>query len=331
MAGKMSKICPTRQKKISKSHIVLTFLPAAPTSLTMIINSTKKPIGMPHAIEVPQFMKISAISAHPLNAKIYDNIADDNLARSVEENGILEPLVVTPEGLLISGHRRLAAAVSAGLCEVPVVVRAMAEDQQLHMILEYNTQRRKTIIEQLREYRAHLKIESDRAAKRMRHDPVEKLPQAQRGKARDLAAKRVGISGRSAESGLRVLEEMEVRKVSGQNSGVEEVERALSRSIAMGMRVATAHGWFGSGDPEDPEMECWLERCAWECPAAGAADPNLEERMIKAFLQITRVIQSTLRVGNAQKEKFLGHLLLMGLNWSFENYYGEPPIGRRKK
>jgi len=44
------------------------------------------------------------------------------LAESIRQHGIIEPLVVTSDGRLLAGHRRLAAARLAGLKQVPVRV-----------------------------------------------------------------------------------------------------------------------------------------------------------------------------------------------------------------
>lgn len=50
----------------------------------------------------------------------------DDLAASIRESGVLQPLVVTPNGdgyQVLSGHRRHAAAARAGLVTVPAIVR----------------------------------------------------------------------------------------------------------------------------------------------------------------------------------------------------------------
>ena len=69
----------------------------------------------------------------------------ESLAGSIRENGILQPLLVQPEGAgyrLIAGHRRLEAARMAGLEQVPVVVRHAAEgDNVLLLALVENVQR----------------------------------------------------------------------------------------------------------------------------------------------------------------------------------------------
>ncbi len=69
----------------------------------------------------------------------------EELAASIRENGILQPLVVVPSGSnfeLIAGERRLRAAIRAGLDKVPVVVREPAPDSEmLELALVENLQR----------------------------------------------------------------------------------------------------------------------------------------------------------------------------------------------
>jgi ParB family transcriptional regulator, chromosome partitioning protein len=66
------------------------------------------------------------------------------LAASIQEVGILQPLVVrpTPEGFeLIAGERRLRAAKEAGLERVPVLIRQAGEDESMELALVENLQR----------------------------------------------------------------------------------------------------------------------------------------------------------------------------------------------
>ncbi len=70
----------------------------------------------------------------------------EELAASIREHGVLQPLVVTPASdgngyLLIAGERRLQAARIIGLETVPVVVRVADERQSLEMALVENLQR----------------------------------------------------------------------------------------------------------------------------------------------------------------------------------------------
>src|SRR5208282_1715729 len=66
------------------------------------------------------------------------------LANSIQTNGIIQPLIVRRKGghyELIAGERRLRAAKVAGLSEVPVVVQDYADDRLLEIALVENIQR----------------------------------------------------------------------------------------------------------------------------------------------------------------------------------------------
>lgn len=68
------------------------------------------------------------------------------LAASIKEHGIIQPLIVTQEieGLaytLIAGERRLNAAKEAGLIKVPVIIREASDQQRLELALIENVQR----------------------------------------------------------------------------------------------------------------------------------------------------------------------------------------------
>jgi ParB family chromosome partitioning protein len=75
----------------------------------------------------------------------FDETAIEDLAASVRAQGIIQPLVVTPEGegyAIIAGERRWRAAQKAGLEAVPVVVRQVADDRELlELALVENLQR----------------------------------------------------------------------------------------------------------------------------------------------------------------------------------------------
>ena len=68
----------------------------------------------------------------------------DELAASIRENGIIQPLVVRSKGEqyeLIAGERRWRAAQKAGLREVPVVIQDVSDQTALEMALVENIQR----------------------------------------------------------------------------------------------------------------------------------------------------------------------------------------------
>jgi ParB family chromosome partitioning protein len=75
----------------------------------------------------------------------FDEEPLEELAASIRENGILQPLVVVPNGTnyeLVAGERRLRAAIRAGLDKVPVVLRdPTPEGEMLELALVENLQR----------------------------------------------------------------------------------------------------------------------------------------------------------------------------------------------
>ena len=96
------------------------------------------------------------------NNLLYDkfgtaNPDDVELAISIRDHGIKEPLVITADGVLLSGHRRLSAAKALGMEEVPVRMledvffNAMDEKTRLETLRLYNQQREKSPGEKLRE------------------------------------------------------------------------------------------------------------------------------------------------------------------------------------
>ena len=76
--------------------------------------------------------------------KSFDNEKLEELAASIREKGVIQPLVVRREGdhyQIIAGERRWRASQKAGLREVPVVIQDVSEDWALEMALIENIQR----------------------------------------------------------------------------------------------------------------------------------------------------------------------------------------------
>jgi len=76
--------------------------------------------------------------------KLFNEDALQELADSITQHGIIEPLVVTKRDkyyLLVSGERRWRAAMKAGLKEVPVVVKDYTDQQILEIGIIENIQR----------------------------------------------------------------------------------------------------------------------------------------------------------------------------------------------
>ncbi len=89
---------------------------------------------------------VASIRSNPYQPRIqFKPEALEDLARSIQQNGLLQPLVVRPTAdggfELIAGERRLMASKQAGLESVPVVVREASRREMLEMALVENLQR----------------------------------------------------------------------------------------------------------------------------------------------------------------------------------------------
>ena len=75
----------------------------------------------------------------------FDKEELDNLAASIREHGVIQPLIVSPGKngvyILIAGERRLQASRNAGLKTVPVVIRHATDQQLLELAIIENVQR----------------------------------------------------------------------------------------------------------------------------------------------------------------------------------------------
>lgn len=89
--------------------------------------------------------KLHEFKDHPY--QVLDNDEMNNLIESVQQQGIMTPLIVRPlEGTtdeyeIISGHRRFRAAQKAGLTEVPAFIRPVSRDEAAIMVVDSNLHR----------------------------------------------------------------------------------------------------------------------------------------------------------------------------------------------
>lgn len=143
--------------------------------------------------------------------KHFDEAALAELAGSIKEHGIVQPLIVAKSGgdyIIIAGERRYRAAQLAGLTEVPAIVRSFGEQEKLEIALIENIQRQDLTLLDLAA--AYLKL----------HD--------QFGLSYDEVAKRVGKSSPAVHNIVRLLKlPLEAKKALHEGKIVEGHARQI--------------------------------------------------------------------------------------------------------
>ncbi len=143
--------------------------------------------------------------------KHFDEVSLAELAASITEHGIVQPLIVAKNGgdyIIIAGERRYRAAQIANLAEVPAIVRSFGEQEKLEIALIENIQRQDLTILDLAA--AYLKL----------HD--------QFGLTYDEVAKKVGKSSPAVHNIIRLLKlPLEAKKALHEGKIVEGHARQI--------------------------------------------------------------------------------------------------------
>ncbi len=140
------------------------------------------------------------------------------LARSIEEVGLLQPVVIRPDGTLVAGARRIAAFKKLNRDKIPVYIAKNLEDEILHVSAERdeNTCRKNFLpseavaIGRTLEERIAKDAKQRQAVAGPKEGPGKKsgggkLPQAVQGKAREIIGAHVGMSGSTYERAKAVI------------------------------------------------------------------------------------------------------------------------------
>lgn len=89
-------------------------------------------------------VRIDALKPNPFQPRSDPDESIEELARSIKQSGMLQPISVRPLGAgyeIIAGERRWRAAKLLGMADVPVIVREANDDQMMELALIENIQR----------------------------------------------------------------------------------------------------------------------------------------------------------------------------------------------
>lgn len=162
----------------------------------------------------------------------------DALARSINDIGLLHPVVVTPNNVLIAGERRLRAAQQLGWEEVPVHVVDLAE-VALGELAE-NAVRKDFLPSEAVAIAEAVRDLVATPVGRPSKETVENFHNIPEGKTRDKAAAFVGLSGRTLEKAVAVVEsgKPELVNLMDETGSIDRAYKELKKAEVAAQRKA---------------------------------------------------------------------------------------------
>jgi len=159
----------------------------------------------------------------------------DDLQRSIEQVGVLQPIGVTPENELIFGHRRVMACQALGMEDIPARILDINPDDPAHVLrmeqAENNIRKDFTASERVEIAR---RIEAALAGRHGKNqhtkEDVQTFAAPDSGNSRDIAAKSVGWSGETYRKAKKVIESGDEELKESVDSGEVSVNRAYKQS-----------------------------------------------------------------------------------------------------
>ncbi len=174
------------------------------------------------------------LSPHPLNAKIYGDQPATGLAESIARCGVLQPLLVTADGVIVAGEKRWAASKEAGLSKVPVITVGPRDDSAAgELMIHSNRQRIKTNEEIVREIWWLMKFEREKARSRQAAAGRNKVPATspEGGEAREAVAAALHVGIKKVDQSVAVVDKLDELDGNGDDAESGELRRMLAQSV----------------------------------------------------------------------------------------------------
>lgn len=253
--------------------------------------SAKRSLGRGLDALLPKVEKERGVEQVPLSAltvsvyqprKRLDPEGVAELARSVAQRGILQPLLVRPNGQgyeIVAGERRFRAAQQAGLATVPVVVKTLSDRETLEIALIENVQREDlSAVEEARAFKQLLEF----------------------GLSQEEVAEAVGKSRSAVANTLRLL----------------QLDDAALHALDAG-RISAGHARAILAQPEtdrDWALATILEKQLsvrgaeqLKRPVARGSSPSQKDVYSDLELNLSRVVGTKVRVSGEKKGKIELH------------------------
>lgn len=93
-----------------------------------------------------QQININELKLHPRNNEFFDDMQAEKwneFLESINSRGVIEPIVITPDKVIVSGHQRVRACKELGISEVTCNIHIYKNDDEiLQDLLEINVRQR---------------------------------------------------------------------------------------------------------------------------------------------------------------------------------------------
>ena len=151
--------------------------------------------------------KIHPFAGHPF--KVIDDEKMQDLIDSIQENGVLTPVLIRPDNHdgyeMISGHRRMHAAQLAGLVTIPAIVREMTDDDAVIAMVDANIQREELLpSEKAFAYKMKLEAMKRQAGRPSKNNSGQNDQNLSGLVSRDVLAQQVGESSKQIQRFIRL-------------------------------------------------------------------------------------------------------------------------------
>lgn len=205
-----------------------------------------------------------AIDSIVVNDRIRKDFGDiEQLAGDIKENGLIQPIVVSKDLVLLCGERRLRACKKLGMTEVDAVVKDASDAHQALVLEISENESRKpfTVSERLAYAAKLLPLAKEEARERQSGD---RTGREGKGKVRDIVAKDVGLgSGKTYERAKAVSESGQSDLIQAMDEGemsiraaYEELQkRCQKQEQTIAEQTATIQSYEESEDKQSDAYE----------------------------------------------------------------------------
>jgi ParB family transcriptional regulator, chromosome partitioning protein len=238
------------------------------------------------------------------------------LMRSIDEVGLLQPVTITPDGVLVCGWRRLEAARRLGLRTLNVWVRSGISDELSHVLAQQaENELRKPLntLEAARLYREVKLLKEEDAARRQQGSRFGASPDSAEENWAGRNGEETGAGHCPAPRGSGDSRNEAAQFVTGNQSyhrlekvgWLEDVRDDATRPPSVRKLAAEALDQIEQGGPVDPPYK--RVRAADRLASAPAGpDPDVEDALGREAAEALKRVQNPGRRKSASKPKHVG-------------------------